>query len=54
MNTAEKCKYCDTEIDFSEIYGDWFFCIGCLKNFSYRRERTNPEDVDDDGDNILH
>lgn len=31
----KKCPECKNEIDPLEIYGDWFYCFVCNKNFDY-------------------
>lgn len=40
----KNCLHCASVIDPDEIYGDWFHCLGCGKNFEYQPERSSPED----------
>lgn len=46
MDTCQKCK---TIIDPTEIYGDWFYCKVCQKEWTYQPERSKREDIDDLG-----
>ena len=37
------CEICQKKIPKCEIYGDWYYCKRCDRNY-YHRERLNPED----------
>jgi hypothetical protein len=39
----DKCQCCNTGLNPEEIYGDWFYCAVCHRNFPYQPERLNPE-----------
>lgn len=41
----DKCKKCNNEIDPTEIYGDWFYCKSCKKEYTYQPERSKREGV---------
>jgi hypothetical protein len=40
------CKKCKNKIDEVEIYGDWFYCKFCNKEFSYKNEDRNKKRLD--------
>ncbi len=37
------CPNCSRKINESEIYGDWFYCEFCNKEFAYKEENQNKE-----------
>lgn len=39
-----RCQKCNNKVDPTEIYSDWFYCIYCKKELTYRPKRSKRED----------